>query len=189
LTLIGTFLLAGCASMPFHFGQNSPNFPPQVVMENGDYAGFIAENHQALEACESTTTCAMALFSLGFAHAYPPSPYHDPARAQKYLAELVEVYPQTAWALQGRAWLALVEQTLALEAARRQLQAALRAQQATIRNLEGRLQRSREIDLRIDRIQAVLRAQQASIRNLEGRLQRSREIDLRIDQKERELLR
>jgi hypothetical protein len=151
LALIGMLLLAGCASMPFHFGRNPHNFPPQAVMEDGNYARFVDENHQTLKSCEGKTTCAIALFNLGFAHAYPQSPYHDPTKALVYLTELVEVYPQTTWAFQGRAWITLVKQTLALEAARDQLQAALRAQKATIRNLEGRLQRSREIDLRIDR--------------------------------------
>lgn len=189
LGLSGTLLLSGCGSMPFYVGRNPTIFPPRVVMEDGDYAAFMAENHQTLEACEGKTSCAVALFNLGFAYAYPKSPYHDPAKAQGYLEELVEVYPQTAWAFQGQAWLALVKQTLALQAARNQLQAVLLAQAAAISDLEGRLQRWREIDLRIDRIQAALRAQKATIRSLEGRLQRSREIDLRIDQKERELLR
>ena len=151
LALSGALLLAGCVAMPFHFGRNPQTFPPRVVMEDGDYARFIDENHQTLEACEGKTTCAVALFNLGFAHAYPKSPYHDPAKAQGYLEELVDVYPQTAWALQGQAWLALVKQTLALQAARNQLQAVLRAQAAVISDLEGRLQRSREIDLRIDK--------------------------------------
>lgn len=189
LPLIGTLLLAGCASMPFYFGRSPQNFPPQAVMEHGDYAGFIAENRQSLKGCKGKTTCAIALFNLGFAHAYPQSPYYDPAKAQKYLAELIDNYPQTPWAFQGQAWLALVNQTLTLEAARNQLQATLRAQATSIRNLERELKRSRDIDLRIDRIQAALRAQAATIRNLEGRLKRSRDIDLRIDQKERELLR
>lgn len=189
LALIGTLFLVGCAALPFHFGREPDDFPPRTVIEHGDYAKFVADNHRTLKACDGKTTCAIALFNLGFAHAYPPSPYHDPARALVYLTKLVEDFPQTPWAIQGRAWMVLVKQTLDLEAARHQLQDALHAQAATIRSLEERLKHSQEIDLRIDRIQAALREQKATIRNLEGRLKRSREIDLRIDQKERELLR
>lgn len=175
LALIGTLCLAGCTSMPFHLGRNPYRYPPQAVMEHGDYARFIADNRQTLAGCEDKTTCAIALFNLGFAHAYPQSPYHDPAKALVHLTELVKNYPQTPWAFQGRAWISLVNQTLALEAARDRLQAALRAQKAT--------------EAAYNQLQAALRAQKATIRNLEGRLQRSRDIDLRIDQKERELLR
>ena len=175
LALIATLFLASCASMPFRFGRNPHNFPPQAVMEHGNYAKFVAENRQTLEGCEGKTTCAVALFNLGFAHAYPQSPYHDPAKALAYLTKLVEDYPQTPWAFRGRAWITLVNQTLTLEAARNQLQAALRAQKAT--------------EAVCDQLQAALRAQKTTIRSLEGRLKRSRDIDLRIDQKERELLR
>ena len=179
LILIGTLFLASCASMPSHLGRNRYNFPPQTVMEHGDYAKFVAENQQIFEGCEDKMTCAIALFNLGFAHAYPQSPYHDPSKALLYLAELVEAYPQTPWAFQARTWITLVNQTLALEEARNQLQAALRAQEATIRNLEARR----------NQLQATLRAQETTIRNLEARLKRSRDIDLWIDQKERKLLR
>jgi HAMP domain-containing protein len=157
------------------FGRHPHNFPPQAVMEHGDYARFVAENRQILEGCDGkAAACAIALFNLGFAYAYPQSPYHDPAKALVYLTKLAEDYPQTPWAFGGRAWITLVNQTLTLKAARHQLQAALRAQKAT--------------EAACDQLQATLRAQKTTIRNLEGRLKRSRDIDLRIDQKERELL-
>ena len=49
-------------------------------MEDGNYARFLAENRQRLEHVGGAG-CEVALFNLGFAHAYPPSPYHDPSKA------------------------------------------------------------------------------------------------------------
>lgn len=93
----------------------------------------------------------MALFNLGFVHAYPQSPYYDPSKALRYFDQLSNTYPQTPWAYQGRVWVAFINKTLALEETRRRLQADLRTREATIRSLQGRLDRSRDIDVEIDK--------------------------------------
>ena len=119
-------------------------------MEGGDYAGFLAENRQMLERCEGGTRCEVALFNLGFVHAYPQSPYHNPTRALRYFDDLIKKYPQTPSAFEGRVWRALLTENLALEEKRRRLQADLRSKDATIRTLRTQLGRSREIDIEID---------------------------------------
>ena len=148
--LSGILLLAGCASLP-SFDKSRGAFPPQQVMEGGNYARFLAENRQMLERCEGSTGCEVALFNLGFVHAYPPSPYHDPSKALRYFDALIKKYPQTPWAFEGRAWRALVNENLAAEEQRRRLQTDLRSKDATIRTLRTQLGRSREIDIEIDK--------------------------------------
>lgn len=158
--------LAGCTSAPPRLIPDQPVlpplsdqpvlppqvvFPPQVAMEHGDYARFAAENHQVLEWCEEPAGCAVALFNLGFVHAYPRSPYYDPAKALQYFDTLLTRYPQTPWAFQGQAWTTLIHEKLALEETRRRLQTDLRTQEATIRSLQGRLKRFRDIDLQMDK--------------------------------------
>jgi hypothetical protein len=120
-------------------------------MEDGNYIRFLAENRQRLEHCGDGAGCEMALFNLGFVHAYPPSPYHDPGKALRYFDELIKKYPQTPWAFQGRAWRALLTTTLTSEEKRRRLQADLRSKDSTIRTLRTQLGRSREIDIEIDK--------------------------------------
>jgi len=148
--LHAVLMLAGCASLP------SPDkargaFPPQQVMEDGNYARFLAENRQQLKHCGDGAGCEVALFNLGFVHAYPPSPYHDPGKALRYFDELTKKYPQTPWAFQARAWRALLTTNLAAEEKRRRLQAELRSKDSTIRTLRTQLGRSREIDIEIDK--------------------------------------
>jgi hypothetical protein len=143
-------MLAGCASVP---PADKPRgvFPPQQVMEDGNYIRFLAENRQLLERCQGGTGCEVALFNLGFVHAYPPSPYHDPGKALRYFDDLIKKYPQTPLAFEGRAWRALLTANLASEEKRRRLQADLRSKDATIRTLRTQLGRSREIDMEIDK--------------------------------------
>jgi hypothetical protein len=143
-------MLAGCASGPSS-DKSRDAFPPQQVMEDGNYARFLAENHQLLERCQGGTGCEVALFNLGFVHAYPPSPYHDPSKALQYFDDLIKKYPQTSWAFAGRAWRALLTANLASEERRRRLQADVRSKDATIRTLRTQLGRSREIDMEIDK--------------------------------------
>ena len=143
-------MLAGCATVP-SFDKSRAAFPPQQVMEDGNYARFLAENRQQLERCQGSTGCEVALFNLGFVHAYPPSPYHDPSKALQYFDDLIKKYPQTPWAFEGRAWRALLTANLASEEKRRRLQADLRSKDSTIRTLRTQLGRSREIDIEIDK--------------------------------------
>src|SRR5262245_19065787 len=150
IVLCGLSLLAGCAALP-SFDKSRGAFPPQQVMEGGNYAKFLAENRQVLERCEGSTSCEVALFNLGFVHAYPPSPYHDPSKALRYFDDLIKKYPQSPWAFEGRAWRALLTQNLALEEQRRRLQTDLRSKDATIRTLRTQLGRSRDIDIEIDK--------------------------------------
>lgn len=148
--LLGILMLAGCASLP-SLEKPRDVFPPQQVMQGGNYARFLAENRQTLERCEGGTGCEVALFNLGFVHAYPQSPYHDPSKALRYFDDLIKKYPQTPWAFEGRAWRALLTQNLALEEQRRRLQTDLRSKDATIRTLRTQLGRSRDIDIEIDK--------------------------------------
>ena len=150
LVLVGLLMLAGCASLP-SFDKSRGTFPPQQVMEDGHYARFLEENRQRLESCQGGTGCEVALFNLGFVHAYPPSPYHDPRKALQYFDDLIKKYPQTPWAFEGRAWRALVNENLASEEKRRRLQGDLRSKDAAIRTLRTQLGRSREIDIEIDK--------------------------------------
>jgi hypothetical protein len=147
-------------------------FPPQDVMQHGDYTRFAAENQQALAQCVGEMACATALFNLGFVHAYPRSPSYDPTRALQYLDALRTRYPQTSLAMQGQIWMAFLHDKLALEETRRRLQADLYRLQGNVHTL-----------------QSDLRSREATIRNLQGRLKRAREIDLHMEKKERELLR
>ncbi len=102
-------LVSGCASAP-GLNQRYALFPPQEVIEDGDYARFRAANTHALEQCAEAAGCDVALFNLGFVYAYPPSPYYDPPRALAYFNDLVTRYPHTPWAAQGQAWLAVLNE-------------------------------------------------------------------------------
>jgi hypothetical protein len=120
-------------------------------METGNYAEFIAENERAVAGCKEGTGCDIALFNLGFVYAYSQSPYHNPAKALQYFSELSKTYPRSPWAFQGRAWLALLNENLALEERERQLQGNLRTREATIRSLRAQLNRSRDIDVEMEK--------------------------------------
>ncbi len=126
-------------------------FPPQQAMESSEYAQFLADHRRMLEQCQQGTGCEIALFNLGFVHAYPQSPYYDPPKALQYFDELLKKYPQTPWAFEGRAWRALINENLASEEKRRRLEAEFRAKDATIRSLQTQLNRSREIDIEYDK--------------------------------------
>ena len=95
--------------------------------------------------------CDTALFNLGFAYAYVQNPHRDLAKALQYFGELLKQYPQSPWAVQGKAWMALITENRALEETRRQLQADLRTREAMVRSLRAQLDRSRAIDIEMEK--------------------------------------
>jgi hypothetical protein len=151
LALLLPLGLVGCTSGAVLPGKPQVPFPPQVVMEHGDYTRFVAENQQTLTQCTEAVACATALFNLGFVYAYPHSPAYDPARALPYLDALHTRYAQTPLAWQGQVWAAFIHEKLAFTKTQRRLQADLRSREATIRSLQGRLKGSRDIDMRIEK--------------------------------------
>ena len=120
-------------------------------MESGNYSTFHTDNSQRLEQCANGTGCEAALFNLGFVYAYPQSPYYNPAKALQYFDELAQKYPNTSWAYTGRAWSALLRENISLDAKQRRLQTALRSKEGTIRSLRGQMDRSRELDIQLDK--------------------------------------
>lgn len=127
-----------------------PAFPPQQVMESGDYAGFLAENQKALEDCSGQSLCEVPLFNLGFAYAYPKSPFYDPGKGLRYFEELIHNYPQSPWAFQAIAWIDIMKKNITSEDKRRRLQGEMKSKNAAINELKQQLKRSREIDLKIE---------------------------------------
>ena len=150
MLVLVSLLLTGCGAIPGALLQSQTAFPPQKVMETGDYRGFLAENQRQLSACGGWIECDIILFNLGFIYAYPQSPYRDPQKARQYLRELQRRFPQSPWASQGHVLLAFMNEQVGLEEAQRQLRAGLRSRDAAIRKLQGQLDRSREIDIEIE---------------------------------------
>jgi hypothetical protein len=149
--LMVSLLLTGCTSSPTSLLRSQRAFPPQRVIENGDYRGFLVENERNLSACGRWTECDITLYNLGFVYAYPQSPYRDPQKARQYLHELHSRFPQSPWTSQGQVLLAFMDEQVGLEKAQRRLRADLRSRDAAIRKLRGQLDRSREIDITIEK--------------------------------------
>jgi hypothetical protein len=146
-----SLLLSGCTSLPTSLFQSQQAFPPQKVIQTGEFRGFLAENQRNLSTCGGWPACDITLFNLGFVYAYPLSPYRDPQKARQYLRELQSRFPQSPWASQGQVLLAFMNEQVGLEEAQRQLRSGLRTRDAAIRKLQGQLDRSREIDLEIEK--------------------------------------
>jgi hypothetical protein len=149
--LLGSLCLTGCASSSASLFQSQSIFPPQKVIQSGDYRGFLAENQRSLSACGGWTACDVTLFNLSFVYAYPQSPYRDPLKARQYLHELRRRFPQSPWTSQGQVLLAFMNEQVSLEEAQRRLRADLRTRDAALQKLRGQLNRSREIDIEVER--------------------------------------
>jgi hypothetical protein len=134
-----------------------PVFPPQKAMETSRYDEFLKENEKIRQNCEwEGPGCDVALFNIGFVYAYAESPYHNAAKALSCFEQLINLYPQSPWAFQGKAWRALLTESLAEEENKRKLEADLQSREETIRVLRARLTQSRDIDIEMEKKQREL---------------------------------
>jgi len=149
-------LLTGCTHSSGMLFWPQDTFPPSRIIEKGDYKNFLAENQRSLAKCSGRAGCDFTLLNLGFVYAYPPSPYRDPQKARHYLSELQSQYPGSPWTTQGRLLLAFMSEQGSAEEAQRRLRTELRGRDAVIRKLRGQLNRSREIDIEMEKIERDL---------------------------------
>ncbi len=173
-----------------------PIFPPQEVMQNGDYAGFLRANQAALAECKNDDQCAIAIFGIAFVYAYPPSPYYNSSIGLHYFNDLIQKYPQSPWALQAKAWSVFMKKSISSEKSQSKLKTKIRSKETaikdlhkqieqfeenevTIKDLQKQIEQSKEVDPEIDKRE----------KELEKLIERSRQIDIEMDRKERELLR
>jgi hypothetical protein len=192
--VIAFLLAAGCASPGFKHVQRvspvvAPVFPPQEVMQAGDYIEFLKENQAVIKDCQDEVQCAMALFNLGFIYAYPKSPYYDQRIGQHYFDELVKKYPESPWAFEARVWSEIVRKGNGSEADRQRLRGEVRSQKTAIKELQKQIEQSKEeLQKQIDQSKEVDMEIDRREKELQKQIERSRQIDLEMDRKERELL-
>lgn len=133
-----------------------PVFPPQKVMEGGSYEDFMMDNLKAVRECAETGTCDEALFNLGFLYSYPGSPYYNKSKGLEYFDRLVRSYPRSVWAFQARAWSEIIRKSISAgtgkkEKNRQDLQKELKSKDAVINDLQQKLDRTREIDMEVEK--------------------------------------
>jgi len=192
-------LIAGCATSHVQPVQNvivqRPLFPPQTVMETGDYTGFFADNSEVLRSCQEPDKCVIALFNLSFLHCYSKSPYYDPAKALKYIEDLTMAAPGSPWAYQARVWKDLIEKSMPKKVKKKSTREELKAKEAPeTPESPDDMSRSTEVsqenywEMDRQRLEDELKAKEETIRELNRQLQRSRQIDIEMEKKERGLL-
>ena len=193
-------LIAGCeapkAPIVQQVIQPPPLFPPQTVMETGDYAGFFTENTEALKACQDPDKCTIALFNLAFLHSYSKSPYYDPRKALKYIEDLNTAAPGSQWAYQAMVWKGLIEKNMQLQ--KKMLRKRPAREESKTKEVsepeadESARQQdsSQEVDWEVDRqrFEDEIKSKDETIRELNRQIQKSRQIDIEIEKKERGLL-
>lgn len=154
-------------------------FPPQKAMSSGDYAGFLSENLKALKEGGGERGPDVALFNIGFVYAYSKSPYYSVSRALKIFDQLVRDHPESPWSFQARAWTDMLRKAVVAEEKHRKLrgkvkskeaeisskeaeitskeaeinfkEAEINSKEAEINDLQKQLDRSRQIDVEMDR--------------------------------------
>ncbi len=193
-------LIAGCeasrAQIVQQIIQPAPLFPPQTIMETGDYASFFTENTEALKACQDPDKCTIALFNLAFLHSYSKSPYYDPRKALKYIEDLNTGAPGSQWAYQAMVWKELIEKNIQLQKKLlRKRPAREESKTKEVSEPEAdesarQPETSPEVDREVDRqrLEDEVRSKDATIRELNRQIQKLRQIDIEIEKKERGLL-
>jgi hypothetical protein len=173
-----------------------PIFPPQEVMESGDYAGFLRANQAALAECKNNDQCAIAIFCIAFVYAYPSSPYYNLTLGLHYFNDLIQKYPQNPWSLQGKVWSEFMKKSSVSEKRQYRLKNTIKSKETTIKDLHKQIEQFEENEVSIKDLQKKMEQSKEVDQGIDKRekeleklIERSRQIDIEMDRKERELLR
>jgi len=189
-------LIFGCAppkTQPIQqIVRTPPLFPPQTVMQTGDYAGFFSENTEALKSCEDPEKCTIALFNLSFLYCYAKSPYYNPQAGLKYIEDLTKGAPESVWAFQATVWRDNIYREMKKKAKKRPVHGDPKIKETPESQVEDspKVDIPQENDWETDRqtMEQKIRTQEEAINKLNKQIERSREIDIEIEKKERGLL-
>ena len=193
-------LIAGCEASKAQIVQQviqpPPLFPPQTAMQTGDYAAFLAENTEALKACQDPEKCTIALFNLAFLYSYSKSPYYDPPKALKYIEDLNTAAPESQLTYQAMVWKGLIEKNMQMQKKmlrKRPARDESKAKEAAEPEAEESARQpepSQEPEWEVDRqrLEDEIKSKNEIIRELNRQIQKSHQIDIEIEKKERGLL-
>ncbi len=189
-------LLAGCApeaKQPIQQVAPQPVlFPPQAVMQTGNYAGFLAENTETLKSCDNPEKCAIALFNLSFLYCYAKSPYYNPQTGLKYIEDLIKGSPESVWTYQAMVWRDSIYRNMKKKAKKRPAHEGAKTKETPESQPDdlAKAEPSQENDSETDRqaMEEKIQSQEETINKLNRQLERSREIDIEMEKKERGLL-
>jgi tetratricopeptide (TPR) repeat protein len=82
---------------------------PRKVVENHNFEEAVQENLQILEKAGKKKPADEALYNLGLIYAHIDNPAKDYKKSQKYFHVLIEQFPDSELAEEGRIWLGLFE--------------------------------------------------------------------------------
>jgi hypothetical protein len=193
-------LIAGCE--PTHIQPVLNNIPPplvfspQAAMQTGDYAGFLAENSEALQSCQDTDKCTVALFNLSFLYCYPKSPYYDPRQGLKYIQDLIAASPGNPLTFEAMVWKDLLEQNMKKKTTKRptkrgavkdnEVPESSSDELAKLPENSRETETSWEVDRR--RLEDEISSKEEIIKKLNSQIERSRQIDIEMEKRERGIL-
>ncbi|MEN6437814.1 MAG: hypothetical protein ABFD97_04475 [Syntrophobacter sp.] len=202
--LLFLIAVAGCASSGAEKPAQPnvspvPIFPPQSVLQGGDYGAFRADNETALQACGEPEKCALALFNLSFVYCYSKSPYYNPSKGLLYLEDLIKGAPDSPWAYHARVWTDLLRKGMKMEARKRPAREDAKSKEAAAGEAarQAEQQESRQPEVQQDagpdaadrqRLEEEIRSRDETIKELNRQIQRAHQIDIEIEKKERGLL-
>jgi tetratricopeptide (TPR) repeat protein len=82
---------------------------PRKVVKNQNFEEAVQENLQILEKAGKKNPADEALYNLGLIYAHVDNPAKDYKKSQKYFNVLIEQFPDSELAEEGRIWLGLFE--------------------------------------------------------------------------------
>lgn len=151
----------------------------QKSLARGEYDKVINESQRVLSGEESGSLKEVALFTLGLVYAHPANPTKDSATAVEFFTRLIDEHPQSAWALQAGAWVALLRENASLDQSNKKLQSAMAALDQSNKDLMDERQNLAD----------TLKKTREENDNLQQVIKKMKQVDIEIEERKRDQLR
>ena len=164
--------------------EKPPEKPPDLLvaersLARGEYDNVINESQQVLAREGSGSQEESALFTLGLVYAQPANPRRDSATAIDFFTRLIDEHPESAWALQARAWIALLRENASLDQSNKKLQGTVSTLDQSYKSIMDERQTLAE----------TMKKMREENDNLQQVIKKMKQVDIEIEQRKRDQLR
>jgi len=151
----------------------------QRSLAQGEYDKVINESQQVLSGEGSESQKESALFTLGLVYAQPANPRRDSATAIDFFTRLIDEHPESAWALQARAWIAMLRENASFAQSNKKLEGDVATLNQSYKSLLDERQTLAE----------TMKKMREENDNLQQVIRKMKQVDIEIEQRKRDQLR
>jgi replicative DNA helicase len=178
-------LFAGCSASDWSERQEISKSMRngQNLLSRGDYDASVIAYENALRLARNRAPADAALFKLGLIYCDPQNPKRDDQKGIGSFLELLSAHPESPWAAEAKAWLAVLDEKYRSKQEIEKSKEAIEKSDLEIERLKQLVEQARQ---EIEKSRQEVEKSKQVVEKSKQALEKANQVDIEIEQKKRE---